>query len=129
MNRPQISKEMAEQVFKAIKDRYLDEQKHADRLIKRILLIGGKPDDTVDPVMIGTTVQEILEKDLKSEVTAIRNYNEAIQKAALVGDNVTRKMFEDIAEEEENDHADEIATMLDQIKQMGLGQFLVQQVK
>ena len=93
-------------------------------------MLGGKPVvDSLDAIHIGATIQTAFEIDLQSELTAIRDYNAGIKKVTEAGDATTRKMLEEIVDEEETDHADELTSFLDQIKQMGLGPFLVQQVK
>ena len=76
--------------------------KHADRLIERILFLGGLPNlQDLDKLLIGENVQEILECDLKLEQQAMVVLREAIQHAESVRDYISRELFEDILEGEE----------------------------
>jgi bacterioferritin len=68
-----------------------------------------------------------LNNDLKAEMGAVKLYNAGIKEAAELGDNGTREILEDILKEEE-DHIDWIEAQLDQIKQMGIQNYLVEQV-
>jgi bacterioferritin len=112
----------------AMKERMDDELKHADRLLDRIAFLGGKPNVGISTDSgCGMTIPEQLKLDVDKEVQAVQRYNKAIAVALEEGDNVTRKMFEDILKDED-DHTDELQTMLDQIQMMGLGNFLVTQL-
>ena len=76
---------------------------------------------------IGAQVADQLEDDRIAEVTAVKLYNDAIRIAVEVGDNGTRDLFEATLKDEEN-HIDWLEAQLDQIKQMGLPNYLAQQV-
>src|SRR5260221_11238066 len=79
----------------------LDEMKHADKLIERILFLGGLPNlQDLDKLLIGESVQEILECDLKLEQQAMVVLREAIQHAECVRDYISRELSEDIREGE-----------------------------
>lgn len=90
----------------------IDEMKHADQLIERILFLQGLPNvQDLDKVMIGETVKEILECDLKAENRAHPLYKEAIAYCESVNDYVSREIFVRILESEE-EHIDFLETEL-----------------
>src|SRR5271170_4654538 len=102
----------------------LDEMKHADRLIERILFLDGLPNlQDLDKLLIGESVKEILECDLKLETTAIVHLREAIAHAETVRDYVSRELFEHILENEE-EHVDFLETQLDMIGLMGIENYI-----
>jgi bacterioferritin len=98
----------------------LDEMKHADKLIHRILFLDGLPNlQDLDKLLIGETVQEILECDLRLEQSAMPTLREAIAHSESVRDFVSRDLFSEILEAEE-DHVDFIETQLDLISRIGI---------
>ena len=102
--------------------------KHAEKLIDRILFLEGKPIvSNLTQIVIGADVPKIHENDHGSEEGAIRGYNESIRLAAEVGDNNTKVLLESILKEEE-EHIDWIEAQLDEIKQMGIQNYLAQQI-
>jgi bacterioferritin len=102
--------------------------KHAEKLIERILFLEGRPIvSNLNKMFIGDLVPKIHEYDRGAEEGAIRGYNESIRLAAEVGDNNTKVLLESILKEEE-DHIDWIEAQLDQIKQMGVQNYLVEQI-
>lgn len=113
----------------AIKKRSIQEMKHAETLIERILFLDGQPIvSKLGPITIGKRVEEMLQKDLNAEVDAIKKYNSTIQLAADVGDNGTKTMLEAILKDEEG-HVDWLEEQQDQIEQMGIQCYLSEQVK
>ncbi|MDZ7333589.1 MAG: bacterioferritin [candidate division KSB1 bacterium] len=111
-----------------IEKRAITEMKHAERLIGRILFLEGIPIvSTLNPIHIGKTVPEQFQKDLASELDAIKNYQEYIKVCHEVGDAGTREVFVDLLQDEEG-HADEIEAQLDQISQMGAENYLALQI-
>jgi bacterioferritin len=97
----------------------IDEMKHADRLIERILFLEGLPNvQDLDKVYIGETVKETLECDLKAEKRAHPAYLEAIEYFEKVRDYVSRELMEEILKSEE-EHIDFIETQLDLIAKLG----------
>ncbi|MCS7011239.1 MAG: bacterioferritin [Anaerolineales bacterium] len=108
--------------------RAIDEMKHAEKLIARILFLEGRPIvSRLNPMHIGETVEMQLRHDLESETAAIRAYNDAIRKCADLGDNGTRELLEEILEDEE-EHLDRLEAQLEQIAQMGIQIYLAEQL-
>jgi bacterioferritin len=102
----------------------IEEMHHADRLIKRILLLGGLPNlQELGKLMIGEDVKEVLECDLKLELDGIQAYRKAIAYCESVNDYVSRDLFLSILADEE-EHADGIKTQLQMIEQMGLQNYI-----
>lgn len=116
-----------ERLHKIIEKRAIDEMKHAEKLIARILFLDGRPIvSNLNKVTIGAEVEKMHLNDHAAEADAIKNYNESIKLAVEVGDNGTRELLERILHEEE-DHIDLLEAQLDQIKQMGIQNYLVEQ--
>jgi bacterioferritin len=111
----------------AVEKRAIDEMKHAETLIGRILFLEGKPIVTkLNKIMIGEKVPGQLENDHGAEDMAIENYNKAIAVMAELGDHGTKILLEGILKEEEA-HIDTIEEQLDQLKQMGVENYLLGQ--
>jgi len=109
-------KELAEKEY----EESIDEMKHADKLIERILFLDGLPNlQDLGKLMIGEDVQEILECDLKLEHEALPPLKKAIAHCETIGDYVSRKLFADILESEE-EHVDWLETQLELIERVGL---------
>ena len=108
----------------SIEKRSIDEMKHAEKLISRILFLGGTPVvDKLNKMHIADNVLGMLENDKKAEEDAIKDYNEAIKLATDLLDHGTKELLDDILKDEE-DHIDYIEAQLEQIEQMGLEQYL-----
>ncbi len=102
----------------------IDEMKHADRLIERILFLDGLPNlQDLDKLLIGESVQEVLECDLQLEQNALPALRGGIVYCENVRDFVTRDLFSDILESEE-EHVDFIETQLDLIPKIGIENFI-----
>ena len=101
----------------------IDEMKHADMLIKRILFLGGAPRLEFDKLLIGNTVPEVLECDLQLEQQAIPQLREAIPYCERVRDFVTRDLFSEILVSEEH-HVDFIETQLELIIKIGVENYI-----
>ena len=113
-----------ERLHEAIEKRAIDEMKHAEKLIGRILFLEGKPVvSNLNKINIGETVDVQNKNDRDAEEMAIKAYNDGIKLAVELGDNGTRDMLEEILEDEE-EHIDWIEAQLDQIAQMGLQVYL-----
>jgi bacterioferritin len=102
----------------------IDEMKHADRLIDRILFLGGIPNlQDLDKLLIGEDVREILDCDMRLEQAAMPVLREAIAHCETVRDYVSRELLEDILEGEE-EHVDFIETQIELIEQMGIQNYI-----
>ena len=102
----------------------IDEMKHADRLIKRILFLEGLPNlQLLGKIMIGENPKEALACDLKLEQAAVPDLKAAIAHSESVGDYVSRELFEDILESEEG-HIDWLETQLALIENLGEARYL-----
>ncbi|HEX7629147.1 MAG TPA: bacterioferritin, partial [Candidatus Methylomirabilis sp.] len=117
-----------EKLHKAIEKRAIDEMKHAEKLIGRILFLEGAPVvSKLNKINIGPNVESQHKNDWKAEQEAIKAYNEAIRLAVELADNGTRELLESTLKDEEV-HIDWIEAQLDQIKQMGVQLYLVEQL-
>jgi bacterioferritin len=115
-------------LHEATEKRAIDEMKHAEKLIGRILFLEGKPIvNELNPLHIGEAVESQLKHDLEAEAGAIKAYNEAIRICLEVGDNGSRELIEANLHDEE-EHLDWLEAQLDQINQMGLQNYLQAQV-
>ena len=102
----------------------IDEMKHADKLIDRILFLEGLPNlQDLRKLLIGENVEEILRCDLKLEIDALPLLKEAIAHCESVADYVSRELFEAILASEE-EHIDWLETQLQLISQMGLQNYI-----
>jgi bacterioferritin len=118
-----------EKLHKAIEKRAIDEMKHAEKLIARILFLEGSPTvSQLGKIQIGPDVAAQFGMDHQAEVGAIADYNAAIQQAVEAKDNGTRELLEAILKDEE-DHIDWIEAQLDQIRQIGIQIYLAEQLR
>jgi len=108
--------------------RAIDEMKHAEKHIARILFLEGRPIvSNLNKIAIGPDVETQHKNDWAAEEGAIKAYNDAVRLTVELGDNGTREMLEAILKDEE-DHIDWIEAQLDQIKQMGVQAYLSEHI-
>ena len=105
----------------------IDEMRHAEKLIERILFLDGAPRlDELFPLRIGQSVKEQLTNDLAVELEAVPRLNKAINEAVAQADNGSRDLFESILTDEE-EHVDFLEAQLHMIEEMGYDNYLVTQ--
>jgi len=118
-----------QRLWKKVRAESIDEMKHADELIERILYLEGMPNvQRLGKVTVGESVPEQLHLDLQVEKNAVSVLNRGIETCRKLGDNGTAELLEDILESEE-EHADWLEAQLALIEQVGLQNYLAQQVK
>jgi bacterioferritin len=112
-----------------IKKQAIDEMKHAEGLIERILFLDATPNMTeLLPLTVGQNVKAQLESDLKLELAAVAMYNRGVQVCREEGDNASRELLERLVKDEEA-HVDWLEAQLHQIHEMSYERYLAQQVK
>jgi bacterioferritin len=111
-----------------IKKQSIDEMKHAEELIERILFLDGTPSLT-EPMRltIGKDVRSQLQSDLQLELSAVTLYNKAVKTSQEQGDNASRELFERLLRDEEK-HVDWLEAQLHQIEEIGYERYLSQQI-
>ena len=118
-----------DQLGSFIKKQSIDEMKHAEILIERILFLDGTPSLTeLMQINIGQNVKEQLESDLKLEINACAMYNNSIRIAREEGDSASRELFERLLKDEEM-HVDWLEAQLHQIQEIGYERYLSQQIR
>ena len=112
-----------------IKKQSIDEMKHAEEIIERILFLDGTPNMTESlKINVGQNVKDQLESDLKLEIGAVAMYNNAVKVCRDEGDNASRELFERLLRDEEK-HVDWLEAQVYQIKEMGYERYLSQQIR
>jgi bacterioferritin len=111
-----------------IKKQAIDEMRHAEKLIERILFLDGTPKvDVMPSPQIGATVRQQLEHDLSAEVDAVQMYNTSAKVCVEAGDNASRELFESMVKDEEQ-HTDWLEAQLFEIGEIGIENYLAQQM-
>jgi bacterioferritin len=134
INQYMVHSEMCEswgygKLHKGIEKQAYDEMHHAEWLIQRILFLEGSPTvSKLNAMKIGKTVKDIVLNDYEAEVDAVKQYNAAIKVAVEAGDNGTRDLLQKILKDEEG-HVDWAEEQRDQIEQMGIANYLQNQVE
>jgi bacterioferritin len=117
-----------DRLHKEIRKQSIDEMKHAEGLIERIIFLEGTPTvSKLNAINIGSTVEAMLKNNHVSELDAVRAYNDGIGMCVQAGDNGTRELLKSILKDEE-DHIDWLEAQLDQIGQMGIQIYLAEQM-
>lgn len=118
-----------ERLYAKFREESIDEMKDADRLIERILYLEGLPNlQRLGKINVGENVPEMLRLDYEIEKNAIASLNRGIALARDVGDNGSAELLEDILEGEE-EHANWIEAQLTAIDQVGVQNYLAEQLK
>jgi len=110
-----------------IKKQSIGEMKHAEVLIERILFLDGSPSMMPLELNVGGTVKGMLESDLALEVSAVKQYNDAIAIATREGDNGSRDLLVELLKDEE-EHVDFVEAQMHQIKELGYERYLTMQM-
>jgi bacterioferritin len=114
---------------KKIYDESIDEMKHADKLVERILFLDGLPNlQKLGKLTIGQTVVEILRNDLAYETQTIPRFNKGIQLARDLGDNGTEDLLTRILVDSEG-HVDWLESQVELVTQVGESHYLAQQIR
>ena len=112
-----------------VEKRAIEEMKHAEKIIARILFLEGVPVvSNLKKISIGAAVETQLKNDLAAEAEAIKAYNDGIRLCLELGDNGTRELIDANLHDEE-EHLDWLEAQLDQIAQMGLQNYLLGQAE
>jgi bacterioferritin len=111
-----------------IKKQSIDEMKHAEALIERILFLDSTPTMEYLALNVGGNVQQQIEADLALEINAVAMYNKAIQAAREAGDDQSRELFSKLLKDEE-EHVDWLEAQVHQIKEMGYERYLTLHVE
>jgi bacterioferritin len=117
-----------DRLHELVQKRSIDEMKHAEKLIERILFLEGIPIvSELNRVNIGAVVEDQIRKDLGAETRCIKMYNEGIRLSTELNDGGTKELLDRIIIEEEK-HADWLEAQLTQIEQMGIQNYLGGQI-
>lgn len=118
-----------ERLQKKIRHHSIGEMKHAEEVIERVLFLEGVPNvQRLGKINIGESVAEIMKVDLALELEALPRLNKGIELCRELGDNNSRHLLEEILEDEE-EHVDWIEAQLALIDQVGIQNYLAQQIK
>jgi bacterioferritin len=118
-----------EELHEEIEKQAIQEMKHAEELIARILFLEGMPVvSNLNKIMIGKDINAMIEHDLAAELDAVKAYNAGIKVCMAVDDEGTAELLRSILEDEE-DHTDWNEAQLEQIGQMGIENYLAMQVE
>ena len=110
-----------------IKKQSIGEMKHAEVLMERILFLDGSPSMQPLELTVGGTVKEMIENDLKLEIGAVKQYNDAVAIATKEGDNGSRDLFVTLLKDEEG-HVDFLEAQVHLMKELGYERYLTQQM-
>ena len=118
-----------ERLHQKVRERSFDEMKDAEELIEHILYLEGVPNmQRLSTVQVGESVPEQFKVDLKAEQDMLKMLTESVTHCAKVGDYTTRHMLEDMVKDVDK-HIDWIEIQLETIKQVGLENYLSEQIK
>jgi bacterioferritin len=115
-------------LHKTIREESIEEMRHADKVIERILFLEGAPNvSAYDKIMVGSTVKQQLENDLALEMAALSILRPGIKTCLEASDDASRELLEHILADEEK-HVDWIEAQLHQIEEVGYQNYLAQQI-
>lgn len=118
-----------ERLMKIIRKHSIGEMKHAEELIERVLFLEGIPNvQKLDKITIGENVQEIFKSDYALELHALPQLQQGIETCRSLGDNNSRHLLEEILQDEE-EHVDWLEAQMSLIEQVGIQNYLAQQIK
>jgi len=117
-----------ERLSELIKKQSIGEMKHAEILIERLLFLEGIPNmGDLPKLNVGKGVKQQIQNDLDLELSAVAEYNEAVAACQKAGDNATADLLKEILKDEE-EHVDFLETQLGLMKDLGLENYLVEQM-
>jgi bacterioferritin len=105
------------------KKQSIDEMKHAEALIERILFLEGTPEMRYSTLNVGKTVPEMIDNDHKLELGAVELYNRLVKMACAQNDHGTEQLFKQLLKDEEG-HVDKLEEQQDEMRDMGLQVYL-----
>jgi len=106
----------------------IEEMKHADKVIERILFLGGVPNmQRLSPVKVGENVREMHEVDLQLELSAVERLNRAVAQSVSASDNGSRVLLDELLQEEE-ESVDYLEAQLQMIQDLGLENYLAEMI-
>ena len=111
-----------------IKKQSIDEMKHAEELIERLLFLDATPKMEYMELSVGSSVRDQLQADLKLEENAVAMYNNAVKVSREAGDDTSRELFSLLLKDEE-EHVDWLEVQMHQIKEMGYERYLSNQTE
>ena len=111
-----------------IKKQSIDEMKHAEELIERLLFLDATPKMDLMELSVGQNVKQQLEADLKLEENAVEMYNKAVKISRDAGDDISRELFTKLLKDEEQ-HVDWLESQMHQIKEIGYERYLSNQTE
>ncbi|MFZ2492103.1 MAG: bacterioferritin [Thermoanaerobaculia bacterium] len=118
-----------ERLTKVIRKHSIGEMKHAEEVIERVLFLEGVPNvQRLGKIVIGENISEIFSADMALELDALPRLNQGIETCREMGDNNTRHLLEEILEEEE-EHVDWLEAQMSLVEQVGLQNYLAQQIR
>jgi bacterioferritin len=118
-----------DRLYGLVRKSAIDEMKHAEHLVERILFLDGQPNlSELGKLNIGPNVKAQFTNDLALEVEAVAMYNGYVKLCAEAGDNASRELFEKLLADEEG-HVDWLETQLHQIGEVGIDRYLSQQIR
>jgi bacterioferritin len=118
-----------ERLAKKVRKESIEEMVHAEKCIERVLFLDGTPNMTdYFKINVGPTVEAQFKNDLQLEYDAVKRLNDGIKLCVAQGDNATRELAESILTDEEH-HIDWLEAQLHSISEMGIANYLAQQLK